>query len=145
MRSKRHTRAPRAVSGSVRNPGPLLAILKAVTLGLLATTAMLLLFSFAFSWKDLPLRLLQPLTLAAMMAGAFTAGYWSARFWKRQGFLTGAICGGIFVAICFLASLQAGGGVDLTALLRLTILLLCGMIGGVTGINRKVRPLKGKR
>ena len=134
MQSKKNTRAAHMGSGGEQARRPLLTILKAVTLGLLVTMVLLLLFSFLFCRQDLPLTLLNPLAAFSLLIGAFAAGYWASRSIGQRGMLTGASCG---AALFFVLLIQTKAQVDLTALIKLAISLLSGAIGGVTGVNRR--------
>ena len=137
MQSKKKTRAAHMGSGGEQARRPLLTILKAVTLGLLVTMVLLLLFSFLFCRQDLPLTLLNPLAAFSLLIGAFAAGYWASRSIGQRGMLTGASCGAALFFVLLIASLQTKAQVDLTALIKLAISLLSGAIGGVTGVNRR--------
>ena len=126
MQSKKNTRAAHMGSGGEQARRPLLTILKAVTLGLLVTMVLLLLFSFLFCRQDLPLTLLNPLAAFSLLMGTFAAGYWASRSIGQRGMLTGASCGAALFLVLLIASLQTKAQVDLTALIKLAISRLSG-------------------
>lgn len=57
---------------------------------------------------------------------------------KSKGLLTGALCGGIMLLITFACGLSiAENDIGILTLIRSAVLILCGIIGGVAGVNRK--------
>lgn len=134
---KRNRRSHEAREGR-QNP-TLVAMLKAVTIALLATTAVLLLFSFAMSKKDLPLSLLNPFSALMLALSCFVAGYLAARKLRARGLAVGAGCGLVIFLLLLLASVQNEFAVGMTAAVKLVIALCSGAIGGILGVNAKSR------
>lgn len=57
---------------------------------------------------------------------------------KNKGLMTGAICGGVILLITFACGLSiAENDIGILTLIRSFVLLLCGVIGGIAGVNRK--------
>lgn len=57
---------------------------------------------------------------------------------KSKGLVIGAVCGGIILLITFACGLSiADNDIGILTLIRSVVLLLCGVIGGIAGVNRK--------
>ena len=116
-----------------------LAVLKAVAFGLLATTAVLLLFSFVMSKKDVPFMLLNPFSAGLLIFGSFLSGYLAARRIRERGLIVGAVCGLIVFFVLIMGAFLNRFDVGLTALIKMIISIVSGAIGGVIGVNAKSR------
>ncbi len=66
-------------------------------------------------------------------------GFRAARHSGANGLLSGTVAGLIYVAVLYLVSSIAFGGLNLTLSAGLTALvcILCGAIGGIIGINTR--------
>ncbi|WMJ84274.1 TIGR04086 family membrane protein [Oscillospiraceae bacterium LTW-04] len=117
----------------------MVTMLKAVTFGLLATTVVLLLFSFVMCKKDVPFVLLNPFSAGLLMLGSFLSGYLAARRIRERGMMVGALCGLIIFSLLMLASFMSRFDVGLTALIKLIISVASGAIGGIIGVNAKFK------
>ena len=57
---------------------------------------------------------------------------------KSKGLVIGAVCGGIILLITFACGLSiADNDIGILTLIRSVVLLLCGVIGGIAGVNRQ--------
>lgn len=78
------------------------------------------------------------LSSVALCAGCFAASFTAARRRRRNGLLTGLICGGIIFAVLllggliFVRSFTAGGFFS-----KMLIIMICSSIGGIMGVNRQ--------
>lgn len=88
----------------------------------------------------LPYELTPYILLAADALGIFAGAYISAVISGSRGLLTGAMCGAM-VFLILLISGCASGESELSALtaVRLGVCVLSGVLGGVTGVNRRER------
>ena len=112
-------------------------ILKSVTAGLFLLTVLLLLFSFLLTKADVPLSLLEPVTLLITAVSCITAGFLAARAIRARGLLVGGASGfGIYLVLLIL-SFFFSDSFDLQMLFKLIVCLLGGAVGGVTGVNAK--------
>lgn len=114
-------------------------MLKAVAFGLLATTVVLLLFSFLMCKKDVPFMLLNPFSAGLLMLGSFISGYLAARRIRERGMMVGALCGLIIFLMLMLASFMSKFDVGFVALIKLVISVVSGAIGGIIGVNAKFK------
>ena len=136
MKSKAKQRSVSKGSNATTN---MITMLKAVTFGLLTTTVVLLLFSFVMCKKDVPFVLLNPFSAGLLMLGSFLSGYLAARRIRERGMLVGALCGLIIFFLLMLASFMSRFDVGLAALIKLVISLVSGAIGGIIGVNAKLK------
>lgn len=117
----------------------MITMLKAVAIGLLVTTVVLLLFSFVMCKKDVPFMLLNPFSAGLLMLGSFLSGYLAARRMREHGMILGALCGLIIFAILLLGSFMSRFDVGLIAVIKLMIAVVSGAIGGIIGVNARTR------
>ncbi len=129
----------RSVGKSNNATNNMTTMLKAVTFGLLATTVVLLLFSFLMCKKDVPFMLLNPFSAGLLMLGSFISGYLAARRIRERGMMVGALCGLMIFLLLMLASFMNKFDVGLIALLKLIIAVVSGAIGGIIGVNAKFK------
>ncbi len=102
-----------------------------ITLVLMSILALLICFT------PLPEEAVTPSVYALNYFSVFMAGLFSAAGRKRRGFLTGALSGGIYMALLFCLGFVLFGGISLTkgVIMQILYCVLTGMIGGVVGIN----------
>lgn len=136
MKSKAKQRSVSKGNNATTN---MMTMLKAVTFGLLTTTVVLLLFSFVMCKKDVPFVLLNPFSAGLLMLGSFLSGYLAARRIRERGMMVGALCGLIIFLLLMLASFMSRFDVGLAALIKLVISLVSGAIGGIIGVNAKLK------
>lgn len=109
--------------------------------GCAACVALLLLLSAVISVRDIPHIAFDPLMVVAGALGAFAAGYLSARLSGERGMLMG-LCSSfalfLLLVLCNLLITTCGFGTIL--LVKLFAMLLAGAVGGILGVNRRVRP-----
>ena len=140
MKPKTQHRAARSVRSEPGKNKTAVSMLKAVTLGLLVTAALLLLFSFVLSRWELPFSLLNPLVTAALVLGGGSAGFSVARMLRENGLLLGGLCGAVLFLLLAMASAWSQSAFGMPALIKLVICTVSGAIGGVLGVNlRKKR------
>lgn len=136
MKSKAKQRSVSKGNSATTN---MMTMLKAVTFGLLTTTVVLLLFSFVMCKKDVPFVLLNPFSAGLLMLGSFLSGYLAARRIRERGMMVGAFCGLIIFLLLMLASFMSRFDVGLAALIKLVISLVSGAIGGIIGVNARLK------
>lgn len=114
-------------------------VLKAVAIGLLVSTVMLLLFSFILSKKDIPFMLLVPYTSLCIALSCCTAGYLAAKKTREKGLLIGALCGASIFLFLITFSLQQSPSITIIAPVKFAIATASGAIGGIFGVNSYVK------
>lgn len=87
---------------------------------------------------DIPHAALSVLAVVSVAVGAFFGGLVAARLSGSQGWLTGLLCGLFLFACVLLAGLLLHRGIDVGFLfIKLPVLLVSGMAGGMMGVNKK--------
>lgn len=99
---------------------------------------LLLLMAAVIAAVDVPKAAITPLAVVASAVGAFVGGIVAAKIAKEKGLLFGAACG----LILFVLVLVAGFAVlkevrGSFAVAKLFILIGCGAIGGILGVNSR--------
>lgn len=117
----------------------IITIIKAVAIGLAVSAALLLLFSFIMSKKDVPFMLLNPFSAGLLMVASMLSGYLAARKIRQKGMFIGSMCGIIIFLIVITASFMNSFNVGAAALIKLAISAVSGAIGGIMGVNAQLK------
>ena len=90
--------------------------------------------------RRIPQTVILPLTIAVALAGAWAAGMVAGRMAHRKGYLYGLAAGMLLFAVIYFCGMAITGA-EMTAIsaLKLILMLLAGMIGGIMGVHRKRR------
>ncbi len=115
-------------------------VLVGVAVGLIVCVGALMLMALIVQSVDVPRAAILPLAIVAAAIGAFLAGLTVAAVAKQKGLLLGAVCGLVLWLLILLAGVARYTGVSGEgAALKLAVLLLCGSVGGVLGVNMRKR------
>ena len=123
-------------------------IVRAILLGCavgVAVCAILLSLSAMLFVKlgSLPLNYLPLITTFIGALGAFTAGYFTVKLYKKRGMLLGALSGILLFLIVFITGIVQGIENDVvSALIKCAVFSVMGAAGGVVRVNKKVRVKK---
>ena len=116
-------------------------VLWGVAVGGIVTTVLLVLMAVGMTMKDVPQAVVAPLATVAAAIGAFVGGLTTAKIARQQGLLLGALCGALLYALIFLTGLTHLGYTQATeVLIKWAILIACGAVGGVIGVNLRRKP-----
>lgn len=117
------------------------AVLLGTIMGTFFSIVILVVSSFLFvKSQNIPTSVVTPLTMFIIALGAFISGYVSARILRNNGLFWGIISGFIMFIIVFISGLMISEGeISTLSLVKLTLMLLMGAIGGITGVNKKVK------
>lgn len=117
------------------------AVLLGTIMGTFFSIVILVVSSFLFvKSQNIPTSVVTPLTMFIIALGAFISGYVSARILRNNGLFWGIISGFIMFIVVFISGLMISGGeISTLSLVKLTLMLLMGAIGGITGVNKKVK------
>ncbi|MGN1133145.1 MAG: TIGR04086 family membrane protein [Oscillospiraceae bacterium] len=100
--------------------------------------AVMLLFAFIITKIDVGDKVVSVMSSIALCAGAYAGGYISARKRRSNGLLMGILCGlFIFLVILTVGSLFVKSMGGSSPSLKLILVLICGGIGGVVGVNSR--------
>lgn len=113
-----------------------------VLIGEVATMVLLLLFSVLMCNVDIPDVGGTVFIIAATSIGGFFAGYVNGRILKHKGIIAGAICGTMLMIILIILKLAFFMPLpDGVTVLKLALVLVSGIIGGIMGVNKKKQKL----
>lgn len=116
-------------------------VLWGVAVGGIVTTLLLILMAVGMALKDIPQGIVTPLATAAAAIGSFIGGLTAARIAKRQGLLIGALCGALLYALIWLTGVGHVGDMQASSIfIKWAILIACGAVGGIVGVNLRRRP-----
>lgn len=110
-----------------------------VAVGAAACGAALLLTSLIMYVLGLPAEAGGAFGLLSLGAGCLTAGYVLGRKKRRSGIKQGILCGAALFLLCFIGSFFFGGATFFGFLTRLFVCLAAGVVGGVAGVNGKIK------
>ncbi len=115
------------------------ALIKALFLFLISSALCVLIFAVAMFYLETGFKFSPLFATLAIAVGCLTASFYLGKKIGKKGFLIGLGVGAFVFAVVTLISLIVNSGsVTVHTLLRLVILLLSSMIGGIIGVNRKV-------
>ncbi len=104
--------------------------------GLIVSLIALALFALILSYQSVPHVLVTPLSIAAVCIGGLIAGVVAGRMLRSRGLLIGLATGLFLFLITLLASFSlSADAFGMMALVKLGATVLCGMVGGVFGVN----------
>lgn len=87
---------------------------------------------------DIPASVVTVLSVLSASVGAFFGGLVAAKISGTQGWLCGLLCGTFLFLCILLAGLLLHRGIDVGFLfIKLPILLVGGMLGGMVGVSKK--------
>lgn len=115
-------------------------ILKAVCIstiiGIAAFAVLLPMFAAIIAALNLNVSSAGPLASLCIGAGSFVSGFWASKKIKNRGILIGAVCGAVMFTLLKLVALIINPlGFTLITLIHFAIIVICGCIGGVLGVN----------
>lgn len=121
------------------------AMLKAVFIGVFSSVAVIAILMCILSLifllsSSLPSEYLGYILLAAEAIGVTVGAYLAARIHKRQGLITGLAVSAVVLIAVWIAGFSGGtGSLSFLTPVRAVVLLLCGALAGIKGVNRKER------
>lgn len=123
---------------SLKNP-TLKAILIGVVSSVILTAILMCVLSLFFLLSaSLPASYLDYILLAVEAVGVTVGAYIAARISKRQGLLTGLIVAGIYLSAILIAGFSSKTEtLSALTLIRAGVILLCGALSGIKGVNKK--------
>jgi len=137
-------RAQRAQTGERSGVNAIVKpVITSIAVGVLVCVGVLLLLSFILSVRNVPQSLINPMAVFSISVGALVAGFCCAKIMRRGGLAYGALCGVVFSLVVMLASFGiSDNGFGLTAMFKITFMMICAMLGGILGVNTRIRRRK---
>lgn len=113
-------------------------ILIGAGIGALCCLLVLLVMAAVLAAKDIPQTAVTPMAVVAGAFGSFIAGLVAARIARTKGLLFGAATGLLLYLIVMLAGFTVLKDIrGAYALVKMAILIGCGAVGGIIGVNMK--------
>jgi putative membrane protein (TIGR04086 family) len=98
-----------------------------------------MLFSAVINALELNSAARSVLASLSVCAGCFAGAYTLAKRRRKGGYLLGLGVGAAVFIITFIGTLLVGGAFTAGGFFsKLTIIIVCSVLGGITGVNKKV-------
>lgn len=118
-------------------------IVKSVAVGVFGSLILSLLLTclFGFMLKmmpSIPYGIIDYVMIGIEGFSVFIGAYIACVIARCKGLIIGALCGAISLLIVFACGLSiAKNDIGILTIIRVLVMLLCGVIGGIAGVNRK--------
>ena len=114
-------------------------IAKGVILAIIASMALLLIFSAILTYTTISESVSNPVIIIITAVSILIASQISTRKIKKNGIVNGGIIGGIYIITLYLISSIVTGNFSLgiNAIVMIIASIIAGMFGGVRGVNAK--------
>ena len=118
-------------------------IAKAVLTGVLSSVVLAVLLTCLFSvmlhmMSGIPYDVIDYVMVAIEGFSVLIGAYIACVIVKSKGLIIGALCGAISLLIVFAVGMSMSkNNIGLLTIIRSIVMLLCGVIGGIMGVNRK--------
>ncbi len=130
---------------NVDNCSPIIKIIKSISIsafiGILISISILAISSIIFLKSgNFPIYIINTLTILIISFSTIISGYISARMLCANGMFFGILTGFVIFIIIFISGLMCySGEITSIILIKLIALLSSGAIGGIIGVNKKIR------
>lgn len=115
------------------------AVISALT-GFFVIMGCLFLFSAVISKIDAPPALITVMSTISLCVGAYVGGFTGAKKRRKNGMLMGLLTGAvIFAAIFIISIIFAKTAITFTAASKLLLTVVFGAVGGIVGVNSKIK------
>ena len=120
-------------------------LLKAAALGLILSVVFTGLLSCIFAlildfMSGIPYGIIDYAAVAIEGISVFLGAYIAAAIVKSKGLIVGVICAAALIILTAAISLGSGiADIGVISILRAAVLLICGIGGGILGVNKKER------
>ena len=118
-------------------------IAKAVLIGVLSSVVLAVLLTCLFSvmlhmMSGIPYDVIDYVMVAIEGFSVLIGAYIACVIVKSKGLIIGALCGAISLLIVLAVGMSMSkNNIGLLTIIRSIVMLLCGVIGGIMGVNRK--------
>ncbi len=109
-------------------------------LGTIVCLVMLLVMAAIITAQDIPTTAVKPMAVVAVALGSLSSGFFAAKIGRKNGLFLGGACGFLLYILILLTDtvwFQCFQGSRW--FVNLIILMACGCLGGVLGVNLKKR------
>lgn len=114
--------------------------LSSVGMGIVTTIACLMLFAFVMTRLDVSEGMVSSFGSVAVCVGSYFFSFLVGKKRRKDGILIGIICGGISFGVLIVLNLIFLRNPFTSAFFsKLSMIIICSMIGGIIGVNSKIR------
>lgn len=113
-------------------------VIKGVVISAISTLLMILVLSILLIYTDLSEMFISPAIIVITAISIFIGSTIGKNKIKKNGMFTGALIGGIYLLIIYIASSFLNKEFTLTiqSVIMIILGILCGMFGGILKVNR---------
>ena len=114
-------------------------ILKGVILSTIFTLIFLFAFSLILTYTNISESFITPVIIVITAISIFIGSSFGNIKMKRNGLLNGALIGGIYLFGIYLMSgvINQNFSLNITSIILIILGMMCGMFGGIIGVNKK--------
>ncbi len=114
-------------------------IIKGVIISIIATLILLFIFSILLTYTNISEKLINPFIIVITAISILIGSSIGNTKMKKNGLLNGAIIGGVYLTLIYIISSIINHNFILTVQSVIIIIsgIICGMLGGIIGINKK--------
>ena len=124
--------------------GVVTGFLKGASISVIFTLVVFLVFALLLSYTPLAEESIPYISFITEGLGAAIAGFVPAKKTGRNGVITGAVCGILYILIIWIVSMLTSDGLVFSphVLIMAIISVVMGAIGGILGVNLKPKNKK---
>ena len=114
-------------------------IIKGVTISIIFTLIFLFTFSIILTYTNISEGFITPVIIVITAISIFIGSSIGNIKMKKNGMLNGALIGGIYLVSIYLLSsiFSQNFGLTMQSIIIIVIGMICGMFGGIIGVNKK--------
>ena len=114
-------------------------ILKGVIISIISTLIFLFIFSLILTYTNVSEKLINPFIIVVTAISIFIGSSRGSLKLQKQGILSGALIGGIYLISLYIISGIINNNFSMTIQSIILIIsgMICGMFGGIIGVNKK--------
>ena len=120
-------------------------VLKALSLGVLASLAVIVILMCVTALilgltASIPVNAMEYIMIGVSGIAVLIGSYIAAACAKSGGLIIGLLCGAIVWLCCLMAGFAFNDdSVSVLTVIRIGVMLMCGAVGGIRGVNKKER------
>lgn len=114
-------------------------IFKGIAIAMIATVIMLLIFSIILAYTNTSEKTISPVIIVVTGISILLGSSLGSIKIKKNGIINGGLIGGIYILILYLISsiLNWQFGLNMQSIIMIVIGMICGILGGIIGVNKK--------
>lgn len=114
-------------------------IIKGVTISIIFTLIFLFIFSTILTYTNISEEFIAPVIIVITAISIFIGSSIGNIKLKKNGLINGALIGGIYLLSIYLLSgiINKNFGLSMQSIFIIIAGMLCGMFGGIIGVNKK--------